>query len=106
MKKFSGFTTINEAYAHYLRLLGDANPDDVRSKDELRDKIHEADLSYEEIDQAFWNSLFEGDQPWAYGPYPEEWRSEEVTLLREINTRLTRIEAKLDELLELARASA
>jgi hypothetical protein len=48
-------TTVSDAYAHYLRLCG-GRP--VLSEAELRVEVRSAGLGYEELDEAFWLTLF------------------------------------------------
>ncbi len=87
-----GFRNLDDAYAHYLRLLGDVPPQvAVRSPEELRDRIHESGFKYEELDTQFFDGLFEGDEPWGYGPYPREWMSEIVLRLARIEQLLIQI---------------
>jgi len=49
-------TTIRDAYEHYADLCGATEA--PRTLEELRDVIHERGLRYEELDGAFWDSLF------------------------------------------------
>jgi len=53
--------TIRDAHDHLVEL----EPETPRTADELRDYIHEKNLRYDELDQAFWDDMFESG--WPYG---------------------------------------
>lgn len=61
-------TTITDAYGTFEDLHGGEHP--IRSSDELRDAIHAVGLRYEEIDQRFWDAVFETN--WAYDETVDE----------------------------------
>jgi len=48
---------INSAYAYFSDLHGKERP--IRSKAELRQAIHRSGLTYEQLDEWFWDDLFE-----------------------------------------------
>lgn len=54
-------TTIRDAYHEYTEKCGATPP---RSLAELRDYIHARRLRYEQLDEAFWDEMFESG--WAY----------------------------------------
>ena len=58
-------STITDAYQHYSDLCAGDPP---HTLDELRDRIHTDGLRYEDLDQDWWDELF--DSGWAWDCEP------------------------------------
>jgi len=65
-------TTITDAYRNFSDMFGAEPPD--RTRDELRNLVHDAGIRYEEIGEAFWDLAFgdpNADASWAHGTIDE-----------------------------------